>query len=68
MAGFDREKARKEIGIPDDYDLGAAVALGYWGDPDDLPEQARKTELAKRQRKPLHEIAFASHWGEPLSL
>lgn len=68
MAGFDREKARKEIGIPDEYDLGAAVALGYWGDPDQLPEQTRKSELAKRTRKPLNEIAFGSHWNEPLTL
>lgn len=68
MAGFDREKARKEINIPDEYDLGAAVALGYLGDPDQLPEQTRKSELAKRSRKALNEIAFGSHWNEPLSL
>ena len=68
MAGFDRDKARKEIGIPDDYDLGAAVALGYWADPDQLPEQTRKAELARRQRKPLNEIAFGSHWNEPLAV
>jgi nitroreductase len=68
MAGFDHEKARKEIGIPDEYAIGAAVALGYLGNADQLPEQVRKAELAKRQRKPLSEIAFGSHWGEPLSL
>lgn len=67
MAGFDHEKARKEIGIPD-YDIGAAVAIGYLGNPDQLAEQARKSELAKRQRKPLNEIAFGSHWNEPLAL
>jgi nitroreductase len=68
MAGFDRDKARKEIGIPDDYDLGAAVALGYLGNPDQLSEQMRKAELAKRQRKSLAEIAFGSRWNEPLKL
>ncbi len=68
MAGFDHEKARKELGIPDDYDIGAAVALGYLGDPNQLQEQTRKAELAKRQRKPLSEIAFGSHWNEPLGL
>jgi nitroreductase len=68
MAGFDHEKARKEIGIPDDYAIGAAVALGYVGNPDQLPEQLRKAEIAKRQRKPLREIAFGPHWGEPLGL
>lgn len=68
MAGFDHEKARKDIGIPEDYAIGAAVALGYIGNPDQLSEQARRAELATRQRKPLGEIAFGSHWGEPLSL
>jgi nitroreductase len=68
MAGFDREKARKEIGIPDDYAIGAAVALGYLGNPDQLPEQMRKAEMAKRQRKPLREVAFGPHWGESLGL
>ena len=68
MAGFDREKARKELGIPDDYEIGAAMALGYLGDPEELPEQAREAESAKRERKPLNEIAFGPHWDEPLQL
>jgi nitroreductase len=68
MAGFNHEKAREVIGIPDDYDIGAAVVLGYAGDPDQLAEQTRKMELAKRQRRPLSEIAFGSRWNEPLTL
>ncbi len=66
MAGFDRERARKELAIPDDYDFGAAVALGYLGSPDGLTEQQRNSELAKRTRKPLNEIVFGTNWGEPL--
>jgi len=68
MAGFDHAKARTEIGIPSDYDIGAAVALGYIGDPEQLSEQAKKMELGPRTRKPLNEIAFGSHWGEALQL
>lgn len=68
MAGFDREKARKELAIPDDYDLAAAVALGYLGSPDQLTEQQRQSELARRQRKPLNEIVFGANWNEPLAL
>ena len=68
MAGFDHDRARNEIGIPQDYDIGAAVAIGYLGDLDQLPEDVRKKELAKRERKPLNEIAFGSHWDEPLAL
>jgi|SRR5581483_5616393 len=68
MGGFDHEKAREEIGIPDDYDIGAAVALGYFGDVDQLSEALRNAEVAKRQRKPLNEIAFGARWQEPLAL
>ncbi len=66
MAGFDRERARQELGIPDDYDLGAAVALGYLGSPDELNAKQRESELARRQRKPLSEIVFGGRWNEPL--
>jgi len=68
MAGFDREKARKELSIPDDYDFGAAVALGYLGSPDELPEKYRQGELARRTRKPLNEIVFGVNWNQPLQL
>lgn len=68
MAGFDRDRARTELGIPDDYDLGAAVALGYLGSPDQLNEQQRQQELAKRTRKPLSEIIFGAEFGKPLKL
>ena len=68
MAGYDHQKARTDLGIPDDYELGAMVALGYLGTPDELPEQKRQMELAPRQRKPLNEIVFGSHWNERLAL
>jgi nitroreductase len=68
MAGFDAERARKELGIPDDYDLGAAVALGYLASPDQLPEKYRQSEISKRTRKPLSEIVFGANWNEPLQL
>lgn len=68
MAGFDAERARKELEIPDDYDLAAAAALGYLARPDQLPEQYRQSEVAKRTRKPLNEIVFGAHWNEPLKL
>jgi nitroreductase len=66
MAGFDRDRARIELGIPDDYELGAAVALGYLGSPEQLNEQHRQSELAPRQRKPLSELVFGTTFGQPL--
>jgi nitroreductase len=68
MAGFDADRARKELEIPEDYDLGAAVALGYLASPDQLPEQYRQIETSKRTRKPLKEIVFGANWNEPLQL
>ena len=67
MAGFDADRARKELNIPDDYDLGAAVALGYLASPDQLPERYREGETSKRQRKPLNELVFGANWNEPLA-
>ncbi|MBV9265519.1 MAG: nitroreductase family protein [Acidobacteriaceae bacterium] len=68
MAGFDHQRARTELGIPDDFDVAAAVALGYVGSPDDLTEHQRQMELSKRTRKPLNEIVFGASWNAPLPL
>ena len=68
MAGFDRDRARTELGIPEDYDPVAAVALGYLESPDKLPEPYRERERNPRTRKPLSELTFAGTWGSPLQL
>jgi nitroreductase len=68
MGGFDREKARVTYAIPEDYELGAAVAIGYLGDPSILSEKAQKQELAARSRKPLNEIVFEGTWANPAAL
>jgi nitroreductase len=68
MAGFDHERARAAIGLPEDYDVAAAVAIGYLDSPESLPEEMRAGELGKRERKPLSEIAFGSRFDEPLNL
>jgi len=68
MAGFDHDRARTELGIPDDFAIAAFAALGYLGSPDQLPEGARQQEIAPRTRKPLAELAFAAAWQAPLPL
>jgi nitroreductase len=68
MGGFDADKARAVFHIPDDFEPMAAVAIGYLGDPNTLPEKLKTRELAPRTRKPLTEIAFGADWGEPLKL
>jgi nitroreductase len=56
MAGFDREKARRELRVPDDYAVEAMIAIGRPGDPDDLPPDLREREVPS-DRKKIHEIA-----------
>jgi nitroreductase len=68
MAGFDRDRARTELGIPEDYDPVAAVALGYLDSPDKLPEPYREREHSPRTRKPLNELTFVGSWDQPLGL
>jgi nitroreductase len=51
MAGFDRDKARQALNVPDDYDVEAMVAIGQPGDPDDLPEELRKREEPSGRKK-----------------
>lgn len=67
MAGFSPEKARELYGIPEDSEAVAAIAAGYPGDPQSLPEDLRKKELAPRTRKPLQDFVFTARWGQSSS-
>ena len=68
MAGFDIEKARREFSIPEGYEPGAAIALGYLGDDSGLPEKLRARNKSARKRKPLSEFVFAGAWGKTSSV
>ncbi len=57
MAGFDVERARKELGVPDDFTVCAMAAIGKLGLTEDLPENLRSIE-APSGRKPVTEWAF----------
>ena len=50
MAGFDPLVAKRNLKIPDDYELGVFIAAGYPGDPSSLPEKLRVRETAPRER------------------
>lgn len=58
MTGVEFDKAREELGVPDDVRIEAAVAIGRRGAPDRLPEGLREREVPSG-RKPVREIAFA---------
>lgn len=57
MAGFDRNKARQELNVPDDYHVDAMVAVGHPGNPDDLPDKYSEMDKHPSGRKPISEIS-----------
>jgi nitroreductase len=67
MAGFDADKARQVFAIPQDWAPVAAMAIGYPGDPQSLPEKLREREVAPRVRKPLAEFVMTGGWGHTAS-
>jgi nitroreductase len=68
MAGYDQAAARAALAIPDDYALGAVIALGYQGEPSALgQEQLIAMETAPRERKPLSEFVLSA-WGQAADL
>ena len=66
MGGFDQDKARATLGIPDNYDPVAGIALGYPGDAEKLPPELQKREYAPRQRKGFEEFVWLGEFGAPL--
>jgi len=63
MAGFKPDKAAENFSVPDDYEVKTAMAVGYYGDPDILPDNLKKSELNPRSRKQLGELVFDQKWG-----
>ena len=64
MGGFDAERAREEFSIPEGYEPVAAIAVGYPGHPEDLPEGLRARARAPRTRRELGEFVFSGRWGQ----
>jgi nitroreductase len=64
MAGYDHDKARQVFGIPAGWEPIAAIAIGYPGDPDSLPQPLRDREGAPRTRKPISEFVMSGSWGK----
>lgn len=63
MAGFDHERARGALAIPEDFAPLAAFAIGHVGPSSALPDDLRARELAPRARRPLAETVFEGAFG-----
>ncbi|HOX81886.1 MAG TPA: nitroreductase family protein [Chryseolinea sp.] len=58
MGGYDRLKAKEILNIPDTYEFGVVMAIGYLGDIELLPENLKKRELSPRERYVQSEFVF----------
>ena len=66
MGGYDVEKAKTVLNIPDNFEPAAMMAIGYQGEIDHLPVELKRRELAKRTRKEVDEIVYTAKWGRGL--
>ena len=66
MQGFDYDKARRDLSIPDTFDVMAMVAIGKPAPKEILPTEVQQREQAS-DRKPLAEIIMEGKFKEPSS-
>lgn len=64
-AGIDVAKIREAYRVPDGVTVLCAVAIGYYGDPDQLVPPLPERERQPRTRKPLDELFFDGAYGVP---
>lgn len=65
MAGIDRDAAREQYSIPEGFEAVTAIAIGYPGQADSLPEGLRDMEAATRSRHPQSAFVFEGGWDQP---
>ena len=63
MAGFDATKRARFSISPTIGRPSTAMAIGYPGDPQTLPDKLQERELAPRTRKPLSEFVMTGDLG-----
>ncbi len=63
MQGFNYDKAKEDLGVPDDHQVEAMAAVGRPGDPEDLPLGLQEREQPS-QRKKIEAFAFEGGFGK----
>lgn len=63
MSGFDYDKAKKSLNIPDGYTIEAMFAIGKPGKTEDLPEYMREMEKPSDRNK-VEQFAFEGSFKE----
>lgn len=62
MAGFDPDKIREVLQIPQGFEPVTVIAVGHRGQPDTLEEPLKSREIAAQKRKSQAEIIYDGHW------
>lgn len=65
IGGFDKEKARELLQIPDEYECHLVIPIGFRGNKGDLPEQFQDMEQPN-DRRPVKESIFRGKFGQSL--
>lgn len=68
MGGFSAEQAVELFSIPPGYRPLTVMAIGYYGNPQELPEELREREVSPRMRKEMGEIVFSGRFGDPAGI
>ena len=63
MQGFDYERARRELHVPENYDVLAMIAIGKRAPKESLPDHLQEREQPN-DRRPLAEIIVAGRFGK----
>ena len=64
MAGIFPDVAKSLYNIPENHEAVTGLTIGYFGDPQSLPETLRERELAERTRHALSDFVFSGQWGQ----
>lgn len=57
MGGFDKDKARQLLNVPEDFDIHVVISVGYRGEKETLDEKLQERENPS-SRKSLQEVIF----------
>jgi nitroreductase len=68
MAGFDADKARTTLDVPEGHDALVMMAVGHPGDVSRLPVAMAQREAAARSRKRLDDFVYGAGWGSAFAL
>src|ERR687898_247060 len=63
MEGFDHQKAKNNLGIPESYNVMAMIAIGKRGPKENLTPKLQEAEFPS-DRKPLTEIVMEGYFRE----